>query len=82
MTMTKIAKKNIALSEKFSKYIMRNPKKAEQLAMSASIVLFPRNDKELAEENKKILKTMGKKAEVYIAKELAKGWSIRVYAKN
>jgi hypothetical protein len=80
MTMSQIAKKNIALSEKFSNYIMKNPKAADKISSKATIIVIPKNDKILEAQNRKILESYSGRSEVYVAKEMAKGWVIEACA--
>ena len=83
MTVAQIAKRNISLTEKFSEYIVKNPKRAYAIEAKASIIVLPKNDKRLEKENKKMLENVtGGIKTVYIAKELHKGWKISKYTKK
>lgn len=82
MTVTQIAKKNIALSEKFSNYIMKNPKEAAKISASASVIVIPKNDKELEAENRKLLQSYCGHTGVYVAQEMSTGWVIESCKKN
>jgi len=76
MTVAQITKKNIELSEKFSDYLIQNPKKADVMRGNAHVVVMPKNNKALAEQNEAMIQKMDKRKSIYIARELGKGWSI------
>lgn len=59
MTISQIVKKNIALSEKFSNFIIKNPKAADKISSRATIIVIPKNDKILEAQNRKLLESYG-----------------------
>lgn len=70
-------KKNIILSEKFSRHVMKNPDKFEHVPKNANIVVIPKNDKKLAEINLKMAENVAKKRTIYRADETSNnGWQV------
>jgi len=71
-------KKNINLSGKFTDYLIKNPKKLDGIPKNANIIVIPRNDKELAEENKKLLQKSNSKYN-FVAQQTKGGWQIKKF---
>lgn len=55
MSSTKHAKKNIQLSHELVTYLMNHPDVSEKLPSNASFVVYTLKDKELNEENEKMI---------------------------
>ncbi len=72
--------KNINLSESLTSYMLTHSKKFEELPQDAHIVIIPKRDNKLAEENKKILPKIRSK-NVYMAKQTDTGWRIQKFSK-
>lgn len=54
MTKKELFKKNLELSNEFSRYLLENPELGERIPKEAIVVILPEYDKELADENLKI----------------------------
>lgn len=73
MSKTKLIKKNLALSQKFTSFLLDNPKFTAELPNAAKYVVLSADDNELNTENQKLAQNIKKKGgKVVIVREMKK----------